>query len=366
MTIALCILLALYLIVMLYMMVGWQKAKRTSVAFSDSIGQVHGITVLIPFRNEKENLPRLLLDLLHMNGGRSSLHIILIDDHSTDGTRAEIESFLDPEHSIELMVSKGQGKIAALKTGLNRVKTDYIVTLDADIRLTTQWYHALLQVVQSEPDMCILPVLGLSTGNFASAYAQIDFMSLIGVTFGMAGQGRPVMANGAQLLMRTDCAKWDDDVVSGDDVFALHGLKSAGGTITYALSKPLIALTAMPSDWRGVWSQRVRWASKAVNYRDMDTLALGWMVLAVNVGLWVLLFKSLFDPATLSLFLAMLLTKALIDLAFLIPVMRWFDKGHRLGLFPIACLLNFVQYPLVFIAGRLIGFSWKDRNYRNE
>jgi len=119
----------------------------------------------------------------------------------------------------------------------------------------------------------------------------------------------------------------------------------------------------MPIDWRGVWSQRIRWASKARKYQDIDTIVLGWMVLSVNVGLWVLFVYGLFHPPTFSLFLVMLSIKAIIDFVFLIPIMRWFGQPMRVLLFPVFFLINVIQYPMVFFGGLFSGFTWKDRNY---
>jgi biofilm PGA synthesis N-glycosyltransferase PgaC len=364
MIIAMCILLSAYVIMMVYLIVGWLKAVRQSRSKNYTIDTHASLTALIPFRNEESNLPLLLADLSSMAGDISQLRILLIDDHSSDSSRDTIRPWLDSELDVRLVSNSGEGKVAALNTGLREVDTEYIITLDADIRLGQGWYEAIKSLLGIGLDMCILPVLGTADDSLSGKYAQLDFMSLIGVTFAMAAHDRPVMANGAQLLIKKDQASWKENVVSGDDVFALHHIKKERGEISFRLYPDLVARTAMPNTWNAVWSQRLRWASKAGGYKDRDTLLLGWVVLAVHVGLWVLFFWSLIQSAALSLFLIMLLTKFMLDLALLIPVMHWFDQGARLFLFPFAFIINLIQYPLVFLAGRLRGFTWKNRNYQ--
>lgn len=364
MIIAMCILLTAYVLMMAYLITGWHKAIRFSASKTCHKAPCPSLTALVPFRNEESNLPWLLADINSMTGDISQLRILLIDDHSSDSSCDIILPWLDSELDVRLLSSKGEGKIAALKTGLAEASTDYIVTLDADIRIGPRWYETIQPLVGSGSDMCILPVLGTTDGTLSARYAQLDFMSLIGVTFAMAAYNRPVIANGAQLLIKKDKANWKENIVSGDDVFALHRIKKEGGAISFNINPDLVAQTAMPNTWRSVWSQRLRWASKSAGYADRDTLILGWVVLSVHVGLWVLFFWALFQPAALSLFLTMLLTKFVLDLTLLMSVMRWFGCGNSLLLFPVAFIINLIQYPLVFLAGRFGGFIWKNRSYQ--
>ena len=195
------------------LIIAWRKAKKSPSNYN-AVGQ-QTLTALIPFRNEEKTLPLLLQDFLDMKGAIDELQIILIDDHSTDGTASTVSNLPASGLNLQLVTSNGEGKVAALTTGLALVQTDYIVTLDADIRLEPAWYESILQETCRDMDMCILPVLGLSTGSFASTYSQFDFMSLIGVTFSMAAMGHPVMANGAQLLIKSKKADKDNAGKSG-------------------------------------------------------------------------------------------------------------------------------------------------------
>lgn len=90
------------------------------------------VSVLMPAYNECENLAELIpetLDMLATLEGDTEL--LLVDDGSTDGTRALMESFRDPRvHYVRLR--RNGGKSAALSAGLTRVKGDVVILMDAD------------------------------------------------------------------------------------------------------------------------------------------------------------------------------------------------------------------------------------------
>ncbi len=82
--------------------------------------------IVIPVYNGRDSVLRLVSEIR----GLIDCPIMVIDDGSTDGTRAE--DFLEVAY---LKHSENRGKGAALKTGLNLAKDagfDYAITLDAD------------------------------------------------------------------------------------------------------------------------------------------------------------------------------------------------------------------------------------------
>src|SRR6185437_2215560 len=53
------------------------------------------ITVLIPARNEEANIGRCLHSLARQSYPRERFEVIVLDDHSTDGTVAAVQQFSD-------------------------------------------------------------------------------------------------------------------------------------------------------------------------------------------------------------------------------------------------------------------------------
>ena len=108
-----------------------EKLEAAAAANAD----LSDVTVLIPARNEAAVIAATLQSAAAQ--GRN-LRIILVDDQSADATAAEAER-LDLDN---LTIIDGRplepgwsGKLWALHQGLACVSTDYILLLDADIRL---------------------------------------------------------------------------------------------------------------------------------------------------------------------------------------------------------------------------------------
>lgn len=89
------------------------------------------ISIIIPFYNEKKNLP-ILLDKLgkQLTKSKKPYEIILVDDGSTDGSGQG----LDDVYVRVVRHGKRQGKGKALKTGLDASTGDTIAFMDADLQ----------------------------------------------------------------------------------------------------------------------------------------------------------------------------------------------------------------------------------------
>ena len=97
------------------------------------------VTVLIPVRNEAENIAELI-DSLTKQSHLSSLEIIFIDDSSTDSTSKLLKTALAEGAPIKVVNAPALpagwlGKPWALQQGYLIARSEIIVTLDADVRL---------------------------------------------------------------------------------------------------------------------------------------------------------------------------------------------------------------------------------------
>lgn len=134
----------------------WRMRERLVPATTSAAGLTNGttslgdITVLIPARDEAECLARTL-DGLAAQGTFAG--VVLVDDQSTDGT-----GDIARAHGLgNLVVVQGKrpppgmsGKLWALTQGLEHVKTDRVLLLDADIELLPGMVAALSAKQASE------------------------------------------------------------------------------------------------------------------------------------------------------------------------------------------------------------------------
>ena len=96
------------------------------------------ISVLIPARNEADNIPTLLQKVnsafTALAAQDQACELVLIDDGSTDGT-GDLAASLAPQYPFLRLVRhrRNQGLTAALRTGFREVRGDVVVFLPADL-----------------------------------------------------------------------------------------------------------------------------------------------------------------------------------------------------------------------------------------
>lgn len=92
------------------------------------------ISVIIPFHNEKENLPELLPSLKTELQKLGSYEIILVDDGSLDSYMDVLKPLLHHETLKLVKMGRQMGKGRALNAGIKQAKGKYIVFMDADLQ----------------------------------------------------------------------------------------------------------------------------------------------------------------------------------------------------------------------------------------
>lgn len=99
------------------------------------------LTVVVPCYNERGTVLALVNRVL-----ASSLvaEVILVDDGSTDGTRALYTEITDPRVQV-LLHDKNQGKGAALRTGFAAAKSEFVIVQDADLEYDPAEYPKLVE-----------------------------------------------------------------------------------------------------------------------------------------------------------------------------------------------------------------------------
>jgi len=92
------------------------------------------LSVLIPCKNEADNLAFLLDEIIQAMAGRD-FEIVIIDDGSTDNTAAAVrrKAAAEPAGRLRLIRhDKSAGKGRALFTGIYAARGDIILTIDGD------------------------------------------------------------------------------------------------------------------------------------------------------------------------------------------------------------------------------------------
>lgn len=228
------------------------------------------VTVLIPFRNESENLPALLESIRNL--ALFPAEFIFIDDHSEDDSASIIKAQSEglPIRIIQASTNS-TGKKAALREGAKLVETEFTLTWDADVVVDSNYFKALQRV--SEADMYVLPAI-FSSKSFLQHLFTFDVVVANAVNTGLAGWRRPIFASGANLLYRTrifeelDSIDKHGHISSGDDTFLLRDFTKNRAKVRLSTDPELAIVTPAPSDFKTYLSQRLRWVSKTNSLGD--------------------------------------------------------------------------------------------------
>jgi dolichol-phosphate mannosyltransferase len=91
------------------------------------------LSVVIPVRNEADNIAPLIAEIGAALDGRCAYEILYVDDGSTDATAAEIMRLMAHTPRLRLLRhAHSSGQSAAVRTGVKAARAAWIATLDGD------------------------------------------------------------------------------------------------------------------------------------------------------------------------------------------------------------------------------------------
>lgn len=264
-----------------------KRLPQKSIAEASTTSSHALITAVIPCRNESKRIPLLLEDLAMQ---QMPVKVIVIDDHSTDGTRKAVE-----DRGIECLTNEGNGKKSALRLAHSRVKTPWMATLDADVRVGKGWSESMVRTIReanAEQKSEIRAILGTVRidAHQKSAWERFQAIEygclMVWIEGGVHAQNL-AMGSGANSLYRTQsypAMELREDQASGDDAYALKAIKRDQGRILWNSNSSGLADTEPVAEWSHLWNQRARWASKTNDGSDRETQVVGLVVTAIHLS----------------------------------------------------------------------------------
>ncbi|MFN4006731.1 MAG: glycosyltransferase family 2 protein [Chitinophagaceae bacterium] len=337
----------------------------------------HTFTIIIPARNEAENIGKCLTSVLEQQYPSHLYEVIVVDDHSTDST-ADVVRALQiryPQLSLIQLADALQGEVLnaykkkAIAIAIEQSKYDYIVTTDADCTVPPQWlryFDAWLQ--QHNAVFVAAPVAYEHTGSLVSAFQCLDFLSLQGITAAAVSAGVHSMCNGAN-LMYSKAAFYAvggfagiDNIASGDDMLLMYKMQQHyPPKVHYLYSSAAVVHTLPMPTWGGFYNQRIRWASKASHFSDKRIFWVLVLVYCFNLALlllpvWWVVHVAIGLTASLAL-----VVKICIELQFMRPVAQFYRKEKLLSMFPLMQPLHIVYIVVAGWLGKFGSYQWKQR-----
>jgi glycosyltransferase involved in cell wall biosynthesis len=250
-------------------------------------------SIVVPFRNEAENLPILLDSFSKLNYPNDLFEVIPVDDCSSEDFK--VQSLKFKVSVIKNVRVSNSPKKDSISTAMQTAENDWIITTDADCVVNENWLSTLDNYIQLHDVSMIAGAVSYELENsFLHHFQQLDLASLQGATMGSFGLGKGFMCNGANFaytksfFQELNGFEGNDGIASGDDVFLLQkAIARFPGKVHYLKSENNIVITKPLDDWKSLFYQRVRWASKAGSYQSGFGKGLGLVVFGGNLA-WVL------------------------------------------------------------------------------
>ncbi|HSM63451.1 MAG TPA: glycosyltransferase [Gillisia sp.] len=379
-TILLIAIILIYAILMFTLFIGWQKTKDFDLK---GLPDITKFSIIIPFRNESENLPQLLYSLSSLEYPKALFEVLMVNDESEDKSVELCLQFKRSNPSLNFTVLNTHRKTSspkkdALTTAINSARFEYIITTDADCSVPISWLQAFNEkIIDTNAAMIAGPVSFFAANssnekflNYLAAFQELDFMSLQAAGIGGFGLNSPFMCNAANMcykkeaFLEVDGFEGNSDISSGDDVFLLQKFTEMNYPVTFLKTKTAIVHTKPQASLKDLFSQRIRWAAKTSAYKSMFAKLIGISVFMMNLSLVMLFVLILFELVPYQVLLFGFFTKFLVDLSLLYVSADFFSKKPLLSHY----LWSSILYPFfttsVAVLSLFKGFSWKGRSFK--
>lgn len=374
--------LVIYAMLLIYYRIGWgQIPDFTLKETADPVARGQSpvvISLIIPARNEAENLPFLLDSLRNQTYSKDLFEVIVMDDHSTDETVAIAKKYAFVKClSLKDFIPEGvinSYKKKAIEIAIEHSKGELIVTTDADCYAQPEWLQTIAAFYNEyKPELIVMPVAINCSAKPIEIFQALDFMSLQGITAASVHKKIHSMCNGANLAYTRKAFnavngfKGIDNIASGDDMLLMHKISVQYPTgIHFLKSQHVIVETTPVHTIAAFFNQRIRWASKADKYDDKRIFAVLLLVYLLNLFLLLLPILSVVSgqSSVVYYWLLLLAAKISIELIFLFPVARFFHKSPLLWAFPLAQPFHIIYTVIAGWLGKFGSYQWKERKVK--
>jgi biofilm PGA synthesis N-glycosyltransferase PgaC len=325
-------------------------------------------------RNEALTITKLMTDL--QNQDYPDFEIIIVDDHSDDGSRRAVENWLAENAGktdfFKLVNNKGVGKKAALTLAVQNAKGELVMTTDADCELPQSWISKTVEQFNDQTNL-IVGAVRMKGKRFTDHLQQLEFASLIGSGAATLGWQIPTMANGANLAFRKSvfnavgAYEGNSHIASGDDEFLIRKIHQRfPGSIFFNHNSDTVVDTDAHQNFKSFANQRIRWASKWALHQNYFSKLLALLIFSFQLSFLLSPWLMCFGYLSITLGLSLLLIKAVVEWFFFIPVLRLLRLPFNLAAF---IALQFI-YPYYVVAigllANVVGYQWKGRGYNSS
>lgn len=316
------------------------------------------VSIIIPFRNEENNICNCIDSVLKQNYNKLNYEIIAIDDHSEDHSLQKLEKYKHNKQ-IKIISNLKHGKKQALLTGISNSIFDTIITLDADCLAEENWLNSMCNIYETQDcKMLCGPILYQSNKSLFQDLQQAESAAIIGISSTLNNINLPSTCNGANLMFNKNSflkigGYHHIEIDSGDDDLLMHDFFKSYLKVVSSLNKDCIVKTNPCKSFLEFKSQRKRWISKAKHYHYSTNNKIQLLVILQNIGFYISLIFSITQP----IFLTFVLLKYFTDFIYGM-VLR---KQLKYQIYTILLMPFYQLYVIYILLSKNRNTKWKNR-----
>jgi cellulose synthase/poly-beta-1,6-N-acetylglucosamine synthase-like glycosyltransferase len=364
----------LYILLLIAYNIAWFRSKTYSIIGNPPKTRV---SVIVPARNESENIIKCLESISFQNYPSELFEIIIADDSSTDNTILLVNDFIKKHllkniHLIEPSNSNIHYKKQVITEAMRGSKGELIITTDADCIVSPRWISTIVEYYEMFNPVIMVGLVSFYNEKTTFQKLQsLEFLSLIVSGFASIKLGFPIICNGANLayskkaFVEVGGYETNQKYASGDDVFLLLKMKKKfPHRITFIKNYDALVKTKPQKSFLDFISQRRRWVSKSSGYRDPGIIITALIIYIFNLSILVSGILSIFNPAYFQMFVFALLTKLLIDFPLLAGISSFVKKKSLLVYYLPLQLIYILYVVIIGITGNIGSYIWKGRKMK--
>ena len=341
------------------------------------------VSIIIPARNEEQNILDCLTSLKNQTYPKNLFEIIVVDDHSTDDTWNMLQSFSAEGMNLKKLKlsdyvtdsnnNKAYKKLS-IETAINNAEGNLIVTSDADCTFNNNWLQTIASFYEcTNAKFIAAPVKIKCSESLLDIFQTLDFITLQAITAASVSKKFHSMCNGANLayeknvFFEVDGFKNIDKIPSGDDMLLMHKIyKKYPDDIFYLKNKNAIVTTRSQSSWKNFLNQRIRWASKADVYDDKRIFWVLLLVYCFNLLFLVLAIAAFWNIQFLLIVGVLLILKIFVEFLFVKSVAKFFNQQLLMIYFPLLQPLHIFYMIISGFFGKFGSYQWKERTVNSK
>lgn len=129
---------------------GFSQTNQTSADLTPSDTDAVAVSIVVPVRNEAENVAPLVAEIVSALDGRWAYEIIYVNDGSTDATAGRLADLMKQHAQLrQIRHANSSGQSAAVRSGVRAARGAIVATLDGDGQNNPVFLPELIAAVEN-------------------------------------------------------------------------------------------------------------------------------------------------------------------------------------------------------------------------